>query len=570
MIDLFASKLTSTLSRSSIKLCSQYSERYRVVGTNSPYPGPWSFEWFPWLLGMCDSNAEMNVSQKSAQAGNSEVLLNRAFYTLDIKGASVLYVLPNMRPDAYNFSASRFNSALELSPYLSRLFSDVNNVGLKRAGSASLIIAGSRSRSGLKSNPVGFIILDELDEMTQENIPLALARTAGQKEKQVWMVSTPTIDGEGINFYYTPTTQEHFMFRCPSCKRATELTYPECLVIIGDDATDPRLEESYIQCRECKVHLDKNQKNLWLKGGWWEPTYKGRAARGFHINQMYSSTVPPVDIARHAILAMTNASEEQELYNSRLGLTRTVAGTNISDADIQNCIRDHANGEKPSRNGYITIGIDVNKYINYVVYYWRKAKDYTKELQTQTDTHSYSYDISNRYRPKLVEFGKVSDIHLMYPIMEKWKPHAGVIDAQPERRMSYEFAMRYRGVMRMNWYVEGLTGRIFSKRTPDDEELYSEEPYVSVDRTSWLDLTLGRVKHNGIDFPRNLDVEFRQHLKALVRVAKKDKNGNFQFHYKHKKDERDDYAHCMNYAEIALPFAAGVGQTTNIDVDFLG
>jgi len=54
----------------------------------------------------------------------------------------------------------------------------------------------------LKSVPVGLLILDELDEMTQKNIPLALERTAGQLEKNIWMCSTPTLEMRGINTYF--------------------------------------------------------------------------------------------------------------------------------------------------------------------------------------------------------------------------------------------------------------------------------------------------------------------------------------------------------------------------------
>lgn len=561
---LFQTKLTTSLVRHSVRKCSQYAENYRVMG--QPFPGKWSFDRFPWLREMCDSEAPLNVSQKSAQAGNSEVLLNRSFYSLDIKGLSVLYVLPSMRPDAQNFSASRFGPALEMSPYLARLFSDVNNVGLKRAGSASLIIAGSRSRSGLKSNPVGVIILDELDEMTQDNIPLALARTAGQTEKLVWMVSTPTIEGEGINAYHTGTTQEHFFFRCPSCTRYTELTFPDCLVIYGDDPSDPVVKKSHLRCSLCKNELKHLEKEYWLKDSLWVPTFKDRNDRGFHINQMYSSTVEPWEIAEHALKAVTNGAEEQELYNSRLGLTRTVAGTSVSEADIISCTKDHINGEQLSnRNGLITLGIDVGKRLHYVFVLWRK----NKKAEAITAFGNDIEDISNRYRPKIIEFGAVDQIEQLYPLMDLWRPDSFVIDAQPERRLSFQFCMKYRGRGRMNWYVEGLNGRMFSQRTPDEEEIIDEEPIVSVDRTSWFDLTLGRFKHKGIDLPSNLSNEFKQHIKALTRVAKRDRHGNFVYHYKHKKNVDDHFAHALNYAEIALPFAASRGGSETIDIDFL-
>jgi phage terminase large subunit GpA-like protein len=130
---------------------------------------------------MHDSEAELNVGQKSAQMGYTETVLNITFYNIDVRNIDCLYVLPAKTPDASDFSAARFDPALELSPHLSKIFSEVKNVGHKRAGTTNLYIRGSRSRAGLKSVPVGFIVLDELDEMTQENVRWLLKeRRSGQ------------------------------------------------------------------------------------------------------------------------------------------------------------------------------------------------------------------------------------------------------------------------------------------------------------------------------------------------------------------------------------------------------
>ena len=151
---------------------------------------------------MCDANEQLVIGQKAAQMGYSEVGLNRTFKAIDIDGQSVLYVLPNTKPDASVFSSSRFDVALELSPHVRDLFSSVQNVDHKRAGSASLYIRGSRSRAQLKSLPVGGLVFDEVDEMVQKNIILALERTSGQLEEDIWVfgdvVTAGDFDGDGV------------------------------------------------------------------------------------------------------------------------------------------------------------------------------------------------------------------------------------------------------------------------------------------------------------------------------------------------------------------------------------
>src|SRR4051812_7917027 len=105
---MIAERVSAGLKRKSVVSCSKWAEAYRVMGGDN-FPGPWRFKYHPWLRGMHDSEAERNVGQKAAQMGYSEVVLNRTFYTLDVRRADCMYVLPSSKPDASRFSAGRFN-----------------------------------------------------------------------------------------------------------------------------------------------------------------------------------------------------------------------------------------------------------------------------------------------------------------------------------------------------------------------------------------------------------------------------------------------------------------------------
>ncbi|MDA4133386.1 MAG: phage terminase large subunit family protein, partial [Thaumarchaeota archaeon] len=80
---MIAERVSAGLARKSATTCSRWAERYRVMG--EPYPGPWRFRHHPWLRGMMDSDAELNIGMKAAQIGYSEAVLNRTFFTLDVK-----------------------------------------------------------------------------------------------------------------------------------------------------------------------------------------------------------------------------------------------------------------------------------------------------------------------------------------------------------------------------------------------------------------------------------------------------------------------------------------------------
>ena len=100
---MLANRIVSGLARRSITKCSEWAERYRVLGSDT-YSGPWRFPSHPWLEDMHNSDAEMNIGQKAAQMGYTETVLNRVLFNMDIKNLDCLYILPNWKPDASDFS----------------------------------------------------------------------------------------------------------------------------------------------------------------------------------------------------------------------------------------------------------------------------------------------------------------------------------------------------------------------------------------------------------------------------------------------------------------------------------
>jgi hypothetical protein len=542
---IFAERLLTNIRRSSIYTCSRWAEEYRVLG--QPIPGKWTFKFRPWLEAFHNTKAPLNIVQKAAQVGFTEAALNISFYVIDVLGKDVLYVLPAKSPEASDFSASRFDAALELSPYLTNLFSDVKNVGHKRAGSRNLYIRGSRSRGGLKSIPVYMIVFDEVDEMDQENIPLALERTKGQTSFMNLMLSTPTVDGEGINKRFKRSTQNHFFFRCPSCSRFIELKFPESLIVTSDDPEDERINDSHYICTDCKQKIVHELKCDYLAKNEWVPQQTNFEDVGWHVNRMYA-TLPagnPIMIAKSYLRSLLDPAEEQEFYNSTLGLPHTVKGAQVTQYDIEECMTiapyqkyDH----NPHPGRVITMGIDQGAWCHYEIDSW---------------SFGHGSDISNQSIPQLLAEGKVKDFEELDEIFYRFGVNFAVIDAHPERRKATEFANRHKGQVRLCFYPEGLS----TKQIHTSDSGY--EPSVSVDRTTWLDTSLGRFRNHRILLPTNLSYEYREHIKALVRVYEKDKNGNSIGRY--RRGSKDDHlAHARNYSEIALNLVRSGGPVKNV------
>jgi hypothetical protein len=497
---------------------------------------------------MHDSKASFNYAMKSAQMGVTEVAINRAFYVLDQLKRDVLYVLPTSL-NASDFSKGRFSVALKLSKYLNDLFTDTNTVNLKQAGTTNLYIRGSRGDSNLKSIPVSELILDELDEMDQKQIWLALERLSGQTRKCVWGVSTPTIPNKRIHGLYLTGTQEHFTFKCPRCSRWTELVWPDCIELIGESVHDVRCQESYLKCKECKGRLEHKEKIDWLSEGVWKafaenPNFD---IRSFYINQLYSFTVSPGEIVVAHFRGLGDEAACQEFNNSKLGLPYIGEGAQVTDGQIEDAIGRHTmNDDRPRTSGrLITMGVDQGKWNYYTVCEW-----FVDQLAN---------DINVAAHCKVLAHGKFleDDWNTLRELMSEWQVLACVIDADPQINEARRFAKEFPGYVYLCRYRRGKVGKEIAISEED-----TDAPLATVDRTNWLTASLGRFRTKRIKLPADVSLEYREHMKALVRTYVRDEDNNPVATF--VETAADHFAHSLNYAEIGLPLAASI--TTGEDV----
>ena len=546
------SRLAEGLRRQTATTCAKWAETYRVMGGD--FPGPWRWDHHPWLREMhnaCDQpyRWQQIIGMKGAQLGFTEWALNVALKSIDINCESILYILPASTPDAHNFSTSRFDPAIEASDHLKNLFTDVSNVGHKRAGLSNLFIRGSRSRSQMKSLPVDKIIFDELDEMILRNVTLAWERMSGRREKLALYISTPTVDGIGIANMYKYSTMDVFTFQCPHCGKHTELIWPDCMVITADSIHDEGIRDSHLRCKECHQRLEHDTKKDWLRNGEWVSRYRDRLDRGFHINQLYSMTVRPVEIATRYLKAQTNQADLQEFYNSKIGVTYTAPDARITDQLIADC-RGTTTMRHSSPPGIVTfMGVDVGSDLHYEI------------DQCTLNPAIPTTDINLMTSTRIVEVGKVKDFEGrdgLDGVMARHNVLFCVIDRNPETRKAMEFAQRHYGRVAMCLYARG-------EASAQQLRMNTEQLTVNVDRTSWMDLAFGRFHSNKrISIPLDTPLDWSEHLKTPARVYKYDANGNAVAHYVSSENEADHYAHARVYAEIALMLGCSILRNENL------
>jgi hypothetical protein len=549
LLDALRDQINEQIINVSIDCPSRWAEKRRIMG--APFPGPYTFDKFPWCRELHDSKASWNVSMKSARAGFTEVGINLALYYIDVRRENVLYVLPTLG-DSSDFAKSRFNPALR-SRYLKDVFTSANNDRLKMAGDTALYIRGSRGDSGLKSIGAAIVILDELDEMDKSQIELVMHRLRGEPEKRVWFISTPTTPDHGVSVEYNLSTQEHYMFKCPFCGKTDQFRFPDSIQICGEGINDPDVHRSLFQCSMCKHpyrhffedgRLNQDEKLAALRPGFWHPTVKAvdDDRRGFKINQLYSYTVSPAEIAVDYFKAKISSHANQEFHKSTLGEPFVEEQYAVTDALIGRAKREYHCKELVPRSRketrMITMGVDRGATGYYVVAEWFYPPDVI--------------DLNESARCKVLDAGYfMEDDFILYcsRLMGEWQVRGCMIDADPGPTEGRRFARKFPGFVWLNRYRDGRVGK---QMTIDDDGSYA--PMSTVDRTSWFDLCMSRFFNSTIELPMDLPADFATHCKNLVRVHDVDKNGNpFALYKNHGADH---FAHALNYAEMALPLAA--------------
>ena len=529
------------LKRQNASVCSEWATQNRVMGM--PFPGPWTFNHHPWSKALHDDQHPEINALKAAQMAFSETALNRSFHSIDIKRTSVLYLLPT-RTDAVDFSVSRFDPALEASDTIKALFNSTKNAGLKRAGSVCLFVRGSRSKSQLKSIPVGNIIFDEFDEMDRSNVNLAMERTSGHTNKSIFRLSTPTISDTGIDRAHRSSDDKRYMFKCPCCSRTEELHFIDSLVICQDAGDD--YGRSHYQCMSCKGVLPHETKREWLHYdvAEWVPMRENATSSGYYINQYYSNTVTPAEMAEIAVKAEADPTLEQEYHNSKGGRAHNVEGSRLDKKEIEACYGRHRMLPMDQQPSFLTVaGMDIGRRYNHlVIAHAFKGSRKTPYINTMFDL-------------KVVTAMKIETLAECEELMKLFMINYLVIDAQPETKLVTGFARDHRGHSAVCYYSESNHNPIASRPvTPD--------VHLTVNRTLWMDMVQERIRKIRVTLPYNIGPEYVEQMQVPVRIYGKDRSGNAVGRYDNC-EKADHYYHAMTYTEIALFLAlnAQVSQT---------
>ncbi|MDR0363508.1 MAG: phage terminase large subunit family protein, partial [Bacteroidales bacterium] len=219
----------------SILLVSDWSDANRVLSqTASSEPGKFRTERTPYLKEIMDalspsSSVEKVVFMKGSQIGGTEAGNNWIGYVIDQAPGPMLVVQPTVEMGK-RWSKGRLAPLIEDSPCLRGKVRDPrsrdsgNTVQSKEFPGGIVVITGANSAVGLRSMPVRYLFLDEVDayppDADSEGDPLTLAiqRTSTFARRKIFIVSTPTIQGVSrIEKEFNETDQRYYFVPCPHC-----------------------------------------------------------------------------------------------------------------------------------------------------------------------------------------------------------------------------------------------------------------------------------------------------------------------------------------------------------------
>lgn len=272
----------------------EWADAYRILpraGGNES--GPWRTDRTPYMREIMEclsarSPVREVVFMKSSQVGGTEALLNWVGYVIHHAPAPMMIVQPTVQMGE-EWSKQRLQNMIAESPVLAEILPasrsrDSGNTTLSKAFPAGhLFIAGANSSSTLRSKPVKFLAMDEIDEYPDDlndqggAIELAERRTTTFPQRKIFKVSTPTVKGaSAIEAAFLKGDQRRYQVPCPHCDHHQRL--------VIEQLSDAGL---YL-CSACGQWIEEHHKPRMLAAGIWVPDKPGSDVRSYHINALYS------------------------------------------------------------------------------------------------------------------------------------------------------------------------------------------------------------------------------------------------------------------------------------------
>ncbi len=363
---------------------SEWADQYRMLSQKaSAEPGRWRTERTPYLKEIMDclsprSRVERVVFMKGAQIGGSECGNNWVGYIIDHSPGPTMVVQPTLDL-AKAYSKQRIKTLIEETPRIAGKVKDAkerdssNTMLMKEFQGGFLKVAGANSAASLRSMPVRFLFLDEIDaypgDVEEEGDPVKLAekRTGTFARRKQFYNSTPTVDGRSrIQSLYDQTDRRRYWVPCPHCKKFQTLKWAQ--IKYDTVHRGKELESSNVRyiCEHCEGEIHEQHKTEMLAKGEWraeDPGARGGIHVGFHLSALYSPVgwYSWAKAAQDFIDAKDKPEELKGFINTCLGETWKDKTDAPEWERVYERREPYPQNRAPKQVLFLTAGVDVQK-----------------------------------------------------------------------------------------------------------------------------------------------------------------------------------------------------------------
>ncbi|MDR3519024.1 MAG: phage terminase large subunit family protein [Azospirillaceae bacterium] len=267
------------------------------------------------------------VIQKAAQLGLTvwETLAD-LYLALKFEPLVIGMFLPDQATAAYK-SEHRFLRIVRTIPEIhQRMTSRVQdgtvlrigegNVLTRVIGESGFLFLWTSGRVSTESRPMDMISLDEVQEMTLEQIDKVRERLSASDFRMMLMLSTANLPDADINYWYKQGTQEVWHSLCLRCGALSDLSdpyrnFPRSIGYNSGQIAGAPINEYVWLCGDCGGWIADPQQGRYIA------TVPGAAIESMLLPQTISPTITPRDLIGDWNRAVTGG-QKKSFYNRKL------------------------------------------------------------------------------------------------------------------------------------------------------------------------------------------------------------------------------------------------------------
>ena len=250
-----------------------------------------------------------------SQSAKTTTIYGGLAYLLSEFPKDTLYIMPSAE-NARRFAKGRWLPFVEdckplraqcpISPSSGNIDSDKITNMYQEFFNCSMTFTGAGSENNVKSAPVAYLVLDEIDEIDPAIRLAALERIKGRREYKIIQTSTPKDESGGVWEEYLYGDQRKYYMPCPHCgemitfewrqadgdkgKRYSICFDEAAKMENGDYDFELVAESAYYRCQCCGGKITDADKPQMLEKGEWRQSnaLAPRGHRSYHLNSLYS------------------------------------------------------------------------------------------------------------------------------------------------------------------------------------------------------------------------------------------------------------------------------------------